>query len=462
MMEFNDLNHNKRESLYLQLYSQIKSKIENGQIKQGEKLPSIRNLAYDLQVSKTTIQTTYDQLVAEGYIQSFPKKGYFVVVQNTIIPKQRVEQKPIEEISTHSTPYNFLSSEVDRHSVDIKRWRSLIKEVLLQESQLISYGDPQGEAHLRQALADYSATVRGVQATKEQVVVGAGIAPLLHILCGILRTKLLHFTVGMEENSFPTGEQVFLDAGIPIVPLRADQEGVTLSSLVKSKPQAVLLNPSKASEKMPAMPLNRRIDLLQSANKKNLYIIEDDYNGELRFLAKPIPALKSIDKDDRVIYIGSFSKLLLPSVRISYMVLPQPLLQYYLAVRNNYNQTASKIEQLALIQYINDGSMQKHIRKLRKVYSKKAKVLMDALKNEFPLQTSIVLQETALRVVVSLKTKVNDIELERKTKEKGIFLHKASYNKEKKYLTFFLSFSGIEEENIPIGVRKLKEILLSD
>lgn len=460
LLELNGLTPKAGEPLYLQLYNQIKAEIDNGALKQGEKLPSIRNLSYDSKVSKTTVQTAYDQLAVEGYIENKPKRGYFVLAQNPMPLEKQSDMPEREESRRIDTPYNFSSRGIDKDSMDTKRWRSLMKEVLLQEEQLSSYGHPQGQLALRTQLRDYSRVARGVRATESQIVVGAGVIPLLYILCGLMREKTN--TVGLEESGFPVAEQAFLDSGLNVVPLQSDDQGITLQSLQKSAPGAVLLSPSKASENMPAMPLNRRVDLLEYARKNNIYLLEDDYNGELRFLAKPIPALQSIDKSGQVIYIGSFSKLLLPSVRISYMVLPEELLQKYRKVSHRYNQTASKVEQMAFAKYLKDGSMQKHIRKLRKVYSEKAKLLIENLNTCFDKKATVTLQETALRVVVKVKTTLGVKEFEKKAKEVNLYVEKGLVKEGKGELTVILGFSAIEKQNIAPGVQLLKEILKSD
>lgn len=446
--------------LYLQLYNQMKEQIEKGQLKAGEKLPSIRNLSYDLQISKTTVQSAYDQLTVEGYLLSREKSGYYVLAQTPLPKKEKKTPQPLKNKKKCKAVYLFSSNTIDQTTVDTKRWRTLVKEALSQESSLVSYGDPQGELKLREELAEYIRVSRLVQTTSEQIVVGAGITPLLSILCGLLRDEGIS-EVGIDKEGFPVAEQVFYDCGMKIAFLGADKEGTDIKEVRGKQLQALLLSPSKAGKDNMAMPINRRLEFLSYASKENCYIVEDDYNGELRFLVRPIPALKSIDNDDKVIYLGSFSKLLLPSVRIGYMILPENLTKRYKERALHYNQTASKVEQLALSQYLQDGSMQKHLRKLRKAYSQKADLLLQQLKEHFPKDT-VSLQETALRIVLDVKTEHSVESFQKQAKKLGIEIRNGVYQEREGKLKVILSFSSIAFDQIESAVGLLEKILKCD
>lgn len=435
---------------YRQIYLSIKTAVENSNLKIGSKLPSIRKLAEALKVSKTTVEAAYNQLCAEGYITNLPQKGYFVNA-DILITKKLLDNYTYNEELPTVFEYDFGSKGVELSSTNIKLWKKYIHDTLNKEYLINTYGQPQGELLLRQALQRYCFSVRGVTANPENIIIGAGTQPLLYIICGLLGSQK---TAAIEKNTYLQAEQVFSDCNYNINYFDIDNEGAKLSSLSQINPDVMLINPNFNTKSGENMPIQRRINLINSANKHNCLIIEDDYNGELRYNTHPIPSIQSYDTQN-VVYFGSFSKTLLPSVRMSYMVLPQKLMKRYKSICKNYNQTASKIEQLALAQYILDGKFENHLRKTRKHFAQKSKTIIGLIYNTFGQSTKLLLNETSLYIAVKVDSPLTNTEIFQKCKAEKINIIESTSND----YSFILSFSGIESHKIENGIKQIKNII---
>jgi GntR family transcriptional regulator/MocR family aminotransferase len=429
--------------LYIQLYECVKQGILAGNIHPGDKLPSIRKLAAGLELSRTTIENAYQQLCIEGYVENRPQRGYFVAARPQPL-KSRLSLSQNKKKEKVNYRYNLGSDCIDSESFDTGLWRRYMKDVLNSPELISSYGSFQGEEELRDALADYAYGVRGVAANPEQIVVGAGMQPLLSTFCGLLRNTCM--TVGFEEPGFRQAEQIFRDYRCPIQILATDRDGVTLQALEHSGVEILFLNPSARP-----MSLTRRYQVLQWAKEHNALILEDDNNGELRYNARPVPALQGIAGSEEVVYIGSFSKLLLPAVRLAYMVLPTSLADSYQEKGRYYNQTASKIEQLALARYIREGRLEKHLRRLRKVYAQKSQLFMSELIQAFGRQLQMELWETSLCLDVYPDIGLSSAQLVQRAAAVGIRLAARGEGVR-------IGFAGIRTEAIPEVVELLRQV----
>ena len=385
LSDFININRKDKTPMYIQIYREIKKAVENGNIRGGEKLPSVRKICSDLGVSKTTIETAYSALCSEGYIINKPQKGYFVE-KGIIIDSNNDSLKSSDIKAEKIYKYDFSGKGIDKNISNIKEWRKYVKDILNKEYLLNTYSENQGETELRKAIAGYAFSSRGAKSGYENIVIGSGSQTLIYILCGILG---LEKTVAMERNSFPHAEQVFSDFRYKIRYTDSDSKGITVNSLEKINPDIILINPNYSKSGLSGMPVKRKIEIINYAEKHNAIILEDDYNGELRYKSHPTACLQSYGTDCTV-YIGSFSRILLPSVRISFMCLPEKLLKEYRTVKENYNQTTSKTEQLALAKYINDRKLEKHLRKLRRYYNTKSDIMLNCIKN------SISFNETSM------------------------------------------------------------------
>lgn len=453
--DFLEIDRNDGRLLYEQLCENVKSAIGGGLIKKGDKLPSIRRLSSDLAVSRTTVEAAYDQLCAEGYISNRPQRGFFVEAEqmDTLTAAPRKErERDVKAPAVPIVKYDLSTASVDPECTDLKYWQRCIKEILDKPYVISSYGDPQGEPELRQTLCEYSRRVRGVMADPDRLIIGAGTQTLLSVLLGLCSDY--GFDAAMEKGFFPQGEQIFRDFRWSVTPLSADKNGIILDDSVHSR--LLFVNSSGSIRGSAPLPVNKRASIIRWAQQHDALIVEDDFNGELRFASKPVPALQGMC-DTRVVYIGSFSKLLLPSVRLSYMVLPPELARVYARRRANYNQTASKSEQLALSQYIASGRLDRQLRRLRKAYSERSNVMYNAVRQSFPKETVTEIIETALCVRIKLKTERSLCEIERAARSSGVRLGKCREKNGLKY--FYLSFAGLPKDRIPEAVRLLSDII---
>jgi GntR family transcriptional regulator/MocR family aminotransferase len=432
--------------LYEQLYEQLRAAAQNGSLQPGQKLPSIRRLSEDLGLSRTTIETAYQQLCVEGYIEARPQRGFFVL---TVGGKRGAQPAAVPQSPQPQLRYNFGTDSVDSTCADLKIWRRHIREVLNRPQVLVRYGAHQGELPLRQALSAYSYGARGVVCSPEQIVIGAGTQPLLYLLCGLLQGNI--GAVALEEPGFVQAEQVFTDCGMEVLHLPGDKSGLLPEALSSSGVKIAYVSPSSRQGSGTPIPLLRRQELLRWAAECGGLLIEDDYNGELRYRARPIPSMQGMAADGRVVYLGSFSKLLLPSVRIGYMVLPQRLLPLYLARAAHYNQTASKVEQLALADYVQSGQLERQLRRLRKVYAQKSSLLMQQLHSTFGTRVQLHLQETPLCVTLHVLNGPSPARLTELAAAHGVQVRPGPEGQ------VTLGFAGIPLEDIAPGVQALHE-----
>lgn len=431
---------------YQQVYKTIIKDIEEGYLQYHDKIPSVRKMAKDLNISRTTVESAYDQLLVEGYIYAKKKVGYFVDVQEAAsLAKEEFLYDDIQ-FDSHEYRYDFSGRKVDDESFNFDTWKKYIKRALSDSHALMCYGEPLGEPILKKALQKYSLEHRGVRRVASQYVIGAGFQTLLYHICGLFSKETV---VAMEEGGFKQAEAVFADCHMLVKKLPVDSQGISIAALQNSNIQVLYLNSSSGGYHGHPIKRQRRNEILQYARSHGVYIIEDDHNGELKFNTKPIDAMAR-DDNQWIIYIGSFSKLLLPSIRISYMALPVTLMQPYKKYAQYYHQTASKLEQIALAYYIEDGQLSRHLKRLRKHYASKGKYMLMRLQEAFS-QYHFELYETPLKITMTLpKEKVTEyIEIARKN---DILVNQNSNQQ------ITLSFSGILQKDIDDAIALLKKI----
>ena len=371
------LDYNCNKSLYIQLYEYIKENILTGNMKTGEKLPSLRELSQTLAVSITTVEGAYNQLLVEGYIRSKPQSGYYVAEIFSPAKENSGKGEPgfskLRDYTRQDSPYLY-----DMECFDFNKWKKCAAKVLNQYSHLLLFeSDPQGEAALRFEIAKYLYRSRSVSAHPKQIVVGAGTQQITSHLSRILqKMKIQH--VSLESPGYLPVQSMFTDAGFMISHIPVTSEGLLIERLPVNIPSAVYTSPSNQFPTGAVMPIGRRYELLRWAKKNSSIILEDDYDSELRYFGNPVPALQSLDTDGLVVYLGSFSSTLFPAVKISYMVLPQEMGEIFEKIKNQYTQTCSKAEQLTLALYMEDGYYYTGIRKLRNLYAQKLQLVLQS------------------------------------------------------------------------------------
>lgn len=407
---FPPLDEHHREPLYRQLYKRLKEQILEGAIAAGEKLPSLRSLSQQLGISITTIESAYNQLLVEGYVESRPQSGYYCIgITNA---PTRGLPAPAEEIRFDTYPFEEAPYRYDLSSFDFGKWKKCMSKVLNEYSSLLLFeSDPQGEKVLRAEIARYVYQSRGVSCTPEQVVISAGTQQLIGHLARIMeRLQIQH--VATETPGYLPVQNIFRDHGFTISRIPVAKNGIMIEKLPVNIPSAVYVSPSNQFPTGSVMPADRRYQLLQWAEENSSIILEDDYDSELRYFGNPVPALKSLDRNDRVVYFGSFTSTLFKAIRISYMILTPSMAKIFDEIKGDYDQTCSKTEQLTLAMFMEKGYYYTNIRRLRKLYSQKLSTALAALKKyggDFihPLNT-----QSGVNIILNVQSKKTAEELQ--------------------------------------------------
>ncbi len=431
------------KALYIQLYEYIKTEITTGLLKPDSKLPSIREASSTLGLSKTTVENAYSQLVAEGYIENSPKRGYFVCDLSDYSFKD--SHKSSKTAVSLPGEIEYINDGVDRDSFDSSSWKRLYNKIISDEdTNIYSSGSIQGEKLLREEIANFVNTMRGGHTNAQQVVVGAGVQYLLGILIGIIKED--YNTVAVEKPGFNKAEFIFEDHMFNINHIHVTDHGFPVDELRKSDAGLIYISPSHQYPLGTIMPVNKRMELLDWAHRNNGLIIEDDYDSMIRYGGMPIPCLQGLDKNDCVVYLGSFSKMLLPSLRISFMVLPERLLPKYNLIKARHTQSTSKIDQLVLASFMREGHMSKHLRKIKRIYKKKNTLLVNSFKNTFDGRLEVISSDSGLHIVCEAITKKAEEKLKEDARNLNILLNIISSKNGK--IIFSLNYSGIIMDEI--------------
>lgn len=411
-----NIDEHSKQPYYLQLYDYIKDAVLSGEMRQGEKLPSLRSLSKSLGLSMTTIELAYSQLVVEGYIHSKPQSGYYV---SSVLPSQAfapdVSADPVSLQTTFAgqmgppdwTPLDAtLEAQkpdfyYDLDCFDFNKWKKCMNKVINEYSPLLFFeSDPQGEMALRYEIAKYLYQSRGVICRPDQIVISAGTQQITNHLANILK-KMSIGHIAVENPGYMPVNNIFRDRGFAITPVKVGSKGIAIDKLPSNIRSAVYVSPSNQVPTGAVMPVGRRYELLEWAVKNDSIIMEDDYDSELRYFGKPIPALQGLDSKEKVVYLGSFSTTLFSSIKISYMVLPPAMTEIFQSIRTDYIQTCSKMEQLTLALFMEKGFYQTNIKKLRTLYSQKLQTVLRCLTTDFTKPTNT---SSGINVIIRVKT----------------------------------------------------------
>lgn len=369
--------------VYEQIYKFIRKEIETGKIKAGEKLPSKRKLAAHLKVGLVTVETAYGQLLAEGYIRSEPKIGYFAEPIKGLKTRGREYMKDTEITdypykTEEKYTYDFKTNTVDTEEFPFATWAKISRKILSENRQgILNPIDFRGLWELRKEIAKYIYSFRGMDVSPEQIIVGAGSEYLISMTVKLLGMEKLY---AVENPGYYKIQKIFKSSGVEVRPIGLDKYGILVKDLERSGADVVHVTPSHHFPLGIVMPVKRRLELIEWANiKDGRYIIEDDYDSEFRFSGKPIPALQGLTDSERVIYINTFAKSLTPSIRIGYMVLPKALLEKYNKELYFYSSTVPGFEQYTLAEFMKNGHFERHVSRMRNTYRERQAVLIDAI-----------------------------------------------------------------------------------
>lgn len=451
------VDRNSSEPMYHQVYMYIRKQIMKGKIQQNQKLPSVRQLAVLLNVSRNTTQVAYEQLAAEGYITSEFKKGYYVlanITDNSLAYKPKKEHVIKHEEKVKDT-IDFKTGTVDQTNFPINKWRSTSNKIL-NDSLMFSYGEKQGDQLLREQLCDYLFQSRGVIASSEQVIIGSSTQHLLMILTFLLRGDHQH--VAVEDPGYTGARDIFSLQSFTIQPLSLKEDRIDVEQLKHLQSRLVYLTPTHQFPLGGTIPINERLELIDWAERVKGYVIEDDYDSEFRYDHHPFPSLQSIDRNDRVVYLSTFSKALLPSIRISFMILPKRLLQPYKKITLSMEQTASSHHQRTLALFMKNGYWYAHLRKMRVIYKRKMKVLYQLLHDQFKDTVVIKGVESGIYIVLEIRINKSEDQLIRLAYQNGVTVYPCSqyfYENTPSFPHIQLGFGNLSEDKMKEGVARL-------
>lgn len=464
--------------LYEQIYQYIKNEIVEGKLSFQERLPSTRALAEHLQIARSTVELAYEQLASEGYIEARPYKGYFVCQIGELYHLKKEQTVKKEELKKEP-PYLFDLSPngIEMKAFPFSTWRRISKNVLAEHQRdIFEPGHPQGDFEFRNTICRYAYSFRGVNCEPEQIIVGAGNDYLLVLLGKILGGQQ---RVAMENPTYKRAYRIFSSAGYEMCTLPMDKNGMSMECLRESPANIAYIMPSHQFPTGVVMPMGRRMELLKWAEEaENRYLIEDDYDSEFRYKGKPIQALQAWDKKEKVIYMGTFSKSIAPAIRISFMVLPKPLLKQYERNAGFLSSTVSRIDQAILNEFIAAGHYERYLNKMRKIYRTKHDCLLECLR-PFKDKFRISGENAGLHMILTCgDNEISEEQLTNTAENAGIkvygmsnyFVGEKSHEREnpqkdcagtkEEYAKILLGYASLSEEEIRKALLVLQQVWL--
>lgn len=465
------LDADKKIPLYQQLYDKIKENILSGAMPEGSKLPSIRSLAEEIHAGRNTVDNTYAQLALEGYVTPLPKAGYIV---NPVQHPMHLETKPAAE-GGHATlrregaapdrpAYDFHYGNLDAPTFPYEAWRRIMSDVMRDSAGGVPcpegmhvYGNANGLLALRQELVTYLYRSRGVQCTPDQVVICSGLQPSIVAVLRLLKNE--YNVVALEDPTYSGARAVYDCFDCPSVAIPVNRDGIDLKLLAASRARLVHIAPSHQFPSGVVMPIGKRMEILAWAEETGGWIIEDDYDSELRYNGRPIPSLQSIDSQGRVIYMGTFSKTLSPGIRMSYMVLPAQLAVKFNRVFAGFQCTVPWPEQAVLARFMNGGLWEKHLRKICLVKKKKHDLFVSTVTRLFGDQVCIHGHNAGLHLLLELPGGPGESDLVAMAAEHGVRVYPASpfwVDKERYPKNcLFIGYGMLSEQDIVAALERL-------
>ena len=475
------INKDSAVPLYLQIYNHLRQEILQGNLLPGTKLPPSRKLAKQCNVARLTVTEAYAQLKAEGFITSRSGSGTYVSEILPITPQLKpphplpntdsplsawgdrvMGMRPrVERPFTQRPPIDFGFGRAFHHIFPYDVWRKLLARYLSTDDVLLSrYGSVAGFDPLREALARYLSRMRGVVCQSEQVVIVSGAQQALDILARLLLEP--GDQVLLETPGYVDAFTIFYAYGAQIESLPVGNQGFPVAEIpTTSRAKLLFVTPSNQFPSGGTMPLAQRMALLQWANKHRAIIIEDDYDGELRYDGRPLSALQGLDKDGRVIYLGTFSKVLFPALRLGYVVLPPALITPFVQAKRLVDRGAPTLTQAAVADFISEGHFERHLRHLRTAYGQRHEILMQALHTHMPDSVQYSTNPAGLHVMLFLAAGVEETAVIHRAMQAGVGVYAgARYHLQQPAPpSILLGFSGLSEDDIVEGVRRLGAIL---
>ncbi|MCP3141658.1 MocR-like pyridoxine biosynthesis transcription factor PdxR [Pyxidicoccus xibeiensis] len=471
------------QPLYRQVYEAYREAIVDRRLRAGQRLPSTRSLATELGISRIPILGAFEQLLAEGYFESRVGSGTFVAstlpdeapvpesrasVRSTVArPGRRVVSQRSALLPVAPGPWmgNWGAFRVSQPAIDhfpFQVWSTLVARHSRNPTRnLLAYGDPMGYRPFREALAEYLRTSRAVRCEAEQIMVVSGSQQALELSARVLLDP--RSPVWMEEPGYAGARDVLTLAGARLVPVPVDAEGLDVSAGIArcANARAVYVTPSHQYPLGGTLSASRRLQLLDWAQRSGAWVLEDDYDSEYRYESLPVSALQGMDRDSRVIYIGTFSKVLYPALRIGYLVLPPDLVPRFARLRDAMDIFPPTLFQAVLTDFLTEGHFARHLRKMRLLYRERRTALVDALQREFGDMLEVLGAQAGMHLVAALPKRFKDRPLSERAAKEGLWTMPLSrcYQEEPGRHGFVLGFGSTDVERIPEAVRHLRKVV---
>jgi GntR family transcriptional regulator/MocR family aminotransferase len=474
------VNRNSPTPLYQQIYNSYRTKILDRNLRPGQIVPSSRELARELRVSRLPVLNAYAQLLAEGYFESKVGAGTFIAsafatdVSGDKPPREaRKQSRTVSVLASTLPPYQrptwaeqlgpFQVGQPALQEFPVQIWSRLVARYSRNmKFSGLQYGDPMGLLELREAISNYLRTSRGVRCEADQIIIVSGSQQALDISCRVLLDPASPAWV--EEPGYWLVHHVLKAAGCRVVPVPVDAEGLNVAAGIKScrNARAAFVAPSHQYPLGVTMTATRRLELLQWAQSADSWIIEDDYDSEYRYDTMPISSLQGLDTNGRVIYIGTFSKVLFPSLRLGYIVVPRDLVERFVAMRQLMDLCPSHGNQAVLADFIREGHFSRHIRKMRKLYAERRHLSVEELERELGDSCRVIGAQAGMHVTLMINSGMNDQAIAAKAIQRKLLLSalSLSYVGSKPQQGFVLGFGNTQTRHIPAAVRSLKKLLI--
>jgi GntR family transcriptional regulator/MocR family aminotransferase len=487
--------------LHKQLYDELRRAILGGRLKPGERVPSTRGLSLSLGVSRATVSQSYEQLLSEGYLRAETGSGTFVGCE---LPDELLKTIPVEkslpagsfqetrreterriELSSYGAsiadpfdtcqpveaPINFSACRPALAEFPLQEWRRLtLKHFRAKDHSMLNYAEePQGYEPLREAIAGHLRHARAVKCDADQIVIVNGAQQALDLIAKILINR--GDRVAIENPGYLGARWGFLAHGAELLPAPVDESGIVVDSLnsgSKSGLKLVYVTPSHQFPTGVTMTLPRRLDLLCWAKRTGAMIVEDDYDSEFRFGSRPIPSLQGLANGESVIYVGTFSKVLFPSLRVGYLVAAPSMARIFARAKWLADLQTPAIEQRVLADFINEGHLERHLRRMRTIYDNRRQALARAFESHFGDRATILGENAGMSVMIRFHSALSDDEIKRLALASGVSLAAARIYYMDEYMgekrpsntgEFLLGYAGLSERRIREGVRRLAKIL---
>lgn len=479
--------------LHQQIYDELRQAILKGRLSPGSRIPSTRALSKSLGISRFTVTQSYDQLSSEGYLETVVGSGTFVCKQ---LPDELLRSTPIEfstkvergsiklsgygriliyadnvpKIDDSPLTINFRFGRPAFDHFPIELWRRLLSRYCCADLNWLDYStDPLGYKPLREEIANYLSRSRAVNCEPDQILITNGTQQALDLILRMLIEP--EEIIAIEDPGYLSARLIFQTHDAQILPISVDGSGLIVEQIQKSTSSNIRLVYVTPSHQFPTgaiLSLPRRLQLLAWAQQNGTLIIEDDYDSEYRYNGRPIPALQGLDRGGCVLYVGTFSKVLFPSLRIGYLVLPKSLVSIFTRAKWLSGRHLPILEQQVLTDFIKTGHLERHIRKMRALYDRRRQVLVQALKTYFGEKATILGEKAGIHLMVCFQTDLRDEEIIQRAAEVDVGMTSASPHYLNTYSKaadsrgeFIFGYGELTKEQLQEGIRRLARVLSS-